>query len=105
MKGVPGSLHLSRALADLISLRGLAGSRGNDQLAEAWRDVVAGEFVERTKVLGVKRGILRVGVASAPLLSELVSFHKAELLDALQSRHADLRIRDLQFRLQSGIGE
>ena len=105
MKGTFGSLHLSRALADVISLRGLAGKRSNDQLAAAWRHVVGSEFSERTRVLGVRRGILQIGVASAPLLSELVSFHKTELLERLQSEHADLKIRDLKFRLQSSIGE
>lgn len=95
---------LSRAISELIAVRGLAHVRGDRQIASVWEQVAGPAIARRTKVLGVSRGVLSVGVASSALLNELVSFHKTSLLAALQNEHANLRIRDLRFRLKSDVG-
>lgn len=95
--------HLSKALSDLIALKGLVRVRGEGQLASIWSGVAGPEISRQTKVLGINRGVLRIGVSNAPLLSELVSFRKTSLLKVFQEEHADLKIRDLKFRLKGTL--
>jgi hypothetical protein len=100
MKRSSGPETLGKALAEWVALRGPVRPRGDAQLAGIWRAVVGPRIAAATKVLGVKRGVLQVGVTNSPLLSELVSFHKESLLAALARDHAHLAIRDLKFRLK-----
>jgi hypothetical protein len=100
MAGQPDPQPLARALAELIALRGYARVRGDQQLQSAWQDV-AGQFACSTRVLGLERGVLQIGVTNAPLLGELVSFHRGTLLESLRQKHPDLKIRDLKFKLRS----
>ena len=90
--------HLSQALSELIALRGLARVRGDAQLDEVWREVAGSDIARQTKVLGISRGILQIGVSNSPLLSELALFHKFSLLKVLQEQHAGLNIHDIKFR-------
>ena len=99
-----GPQPLSQALSELITLRGYARVMGNAQLQAAWTDVAGPQIASQTRASAIKRGVLQVGVAHAPLLAELVSFHKATLLKGLQANHADLKIRDLKFKLDSDVG-
>lgn len=98
-----GPQHLSKALSQLIALRGLAGVRGESQLATVWKEVAGEKIAAGTRVLGINRGVLQVAVGNSPLLSELAAFHKGALLAALQERHADLKIRDLKFKLKGDL--
>ena len=98
-----GPTHLSQALSELIALRGLARVRGESQLADVWKEVAGPHIAQNTRVIGINRGTLQIAVTNAPLLSELASFHKSSLLQTLQTRHADLKIRDLKFRLRGEL--
>lgn len=92
---------LAKALSELIALRGFARVRGDAQLTSVWSEVAGETIAAQTKVIGIKRGVLQVSVSNSPLLGELVSFHKTSLLKALKKQHADLKIRDLKFRLKA----
>ncbi len=94
---------LSAALSELITLRGWARAGGDSQLAEAWNAVAGEATVKQTRVQKLKRGVLHVAVTNAPLLSELASFHRVDLLERLQTDYPELRIRDLKFRLQGRL--
>lgn len=96
--------HLSRALSDLIAMRGLARSRGDAQLTAVWNEVAGEEVAGKTRVQGIKRGVLHVSVSNSALLSELASFHKMNLIDDLRERRPDLKIRDVKFRLNGQLG-
>lgn len=96
-------LHVSQALSELIALRGLARLRGESQLADVWKQIAGPHIARNTRVIGINRGALQIAVTNAALLSELASFHKASLLQALQANHADLKIRDLKFRLRGEL--
>lgn len=91
---------LSESLSEIVAFRGLARTQGDERLAEIWSEAVGDRIASSTRVIGIKRGVLHVGVRSAPLLSELAAFQKATLLQTLQEKHADLKIRDLKFVLQ-----
>ena len=100
----PGPQHLSRAIADLIALRGYARRRGDADLQTAWAGVAGPDVASQTRAVAIKRGVLQVSVAHAPLLSELVSYSKGMLLQELQARHPHLNLRDLKFKLDSDVG-
>jgi predicted nucleic acid-binding Zn ribbon protein len=96
-----GPHPLSSVLSRLMTLRGYGRIQGDRQLRELWRRVAGEEIAERTRVIGLRNGVLQVGVSSAPLLSELTSFHRHSLLQALRAEAADIGVRDLKFRLRS----
>ena len=96
--------HVSRALSDLIALRGFARVRGDAQLSALWNEVAGTVIGDQTKVLGIRRGVLNVGVSNAPLLSELASFHMTSLLESIQNRRPDLQIKRLKFRMNGHMG-
>lgn len=96
---------LAEAISRLIALRGLARSRGSEQMTNVWREVAGEHLARGTRVISFQRGILNIGVSNAALLSELVSFHQGELLGRLKREHADLKIRSLKFRLQGRMDD
>ena len=99
----PGPQRLSSALAELIARRGYARVRGDAQLQSAWAEAAGATIARQTRVLASRRGGLHVAVDHAPLLSELAGYYRQALLVKLQETHAELRIRDLKFKLDSGI--
>jgi predicted nucleic acid-binding Zn ribbon protein len=103
MTGSPGPERLSRALAELIARRGYARVRAAGQLQSAWAEIAGVTIARQTRVMAIRRGVLHVAVGHAPLLSELAGYYRQTLLEKLQERHADLKIRDLKFKLDSGV--
>ena len=103
MGAVSNPIRLSEALSELIAVKGLAQIKGFEQLQAIWNETSGHKIASETKVLKFRRGVLLVGVSSAPLLSELVGFHKTSLLNSLQKNHLGLEIYDLKFRLVSSI--
>ncbi len=92
---------LAKALSELIAMRGFARVRGKTQLNDIWRDVAGDHIAEFTKPIEVKRGVLHIAVSNSAMLGELVSFHQMNLLAELTSKHADLKIKSLKFKLQT----
>jgi predicted nucleic acid-binding Zn ribbon protein len=96
-----GPHQLGDVLSRLMTLRGYGRTQGDRRLRELWQRVAGEEIAERTKVIGLRNGVLQIGVSSAPLLSELTSFHRHSLLQALRAEAAEIGVRDLKFRLRS----
>ena len=96
---------LSAALAELIARRGFARVQGSAQLVGIWKQVAGAQFADKTKVIGLKRGVLEIAVNSSGLLSQLASFHQAPLLKTLKTEHPDLKIKDLRFKLRNDVTE
>ena len=99
----PGPLHLSKALAELIALRGLARPQGDAQLQAAWDQAAGSEIAPHTRVGELSRGTLQIQVANAALLAELNGFHKTTILKSLQQTRPELRVKSLKFRLQTNL--
>jgi len=97
--------HEPQALGDVLSrlmaLRGYGRVRGGQQLAEIWRTAAGEKIAARTRVMGLKHGVLQIGVSNAALLSELASFHRHSLLESLRQCGREHGIRDLKFRLRA----
>lgn len=100
----PGPQRLSQALSELIAYRGYARVQGDAQLQSAWAGVAGAIIARQTRAVAIKRGVLHVAVASAPLLSELAGFYRVAFLERLREQHSDLRIREVKFRLDSDLG-
>ncbi len=98
-----GPQKLSLALGELIALRGYARARGDAQLQSAWTDAAGTTIARQTRAVAIRRGVLHVAVDHAPLLSELAGFYRQAFLQKLQELHAHLGIRDLKFKLDSGL--
>ena len=98
-----GPQKLSLALSQLIALRGYARPRGDAQLQNAWRDAAGQPIAKQSRAVAIRRGVLHVSVGNSALLSELTGFHKQTLLEKLTELHADLKIKDLKFKLDSNI--
>lgn len=105
MSRASGPRPVAQALSELIVRRGLAREQAGAQLQAAWAEAVGPQFAAQTRVVGLKRGVLEVGVGNAALLSELVSFHNQSLLDTLQTSRPELSVRSLKFRLKSSISQ
>ena len=103
MGGGSGPLHVSRALSELVALRGLARVQSGSQLEAAWNHTAGAEIASATRVQGIRRGVMQVAVGNAPLLGELASFHKSTLLEAFRKDHPHLKVRDLKFVLKGDI--
>lgn len=100
-----GPRSLSQALSNLIQIRGYARVQGDAQLQSAWAAVAGATIARQSRAVGIKRGVLQVSVGSAPLLSELAGFYRVAFLEKLREQFADLKIRDLKFRLDSDLGQ
>jgi len=100
----PGPQRLSSALSELIGLRGYARPQGDAQLQSAWAAAAGPTVARETRAVAIRRGVLQVSVAHAPLLSELAGFFRQSLVAKLGELHADLNIRDIKFKLDSGVG-
>lgn len=96
---------LGAALSQLIALKGLANSRGDAQLAETWKNVAGERIADRTVVLGVHRGVLQIGVVSSAMMNELAAFHKGRLVEELKDKHAELKVKDIKFRLRGDLAK
>ena len=94
---------LSSVLSELIAKKGIARVQGNAQLVGIWKSVAGERISSRTKVLGLKRGMLEVGVDNSALMNELASFQKTALLYKLQKEHSEQKINDLRFKLRSDL--
>lgn len=95
-----GPQDISAVLSELFSLRGWGRVRGEAELADIWHRVAEEDWYHRTRVLGCRRGVLQIAVDSAPLRSELETFHRRSLLSALQQAAPHWKVRDIKFLLQ-----
>ncbi|QDT62811.1 DciA family protein [Calycomorphotria hydatis] len=98
---IPASL--GDALNRLIQTKGIARPQANAQLVDAWKNVVEERIAEHTRVFGLHRGMLQVGVFSASLLHELVSFHQSMIEAELAEKYPDLHIQGVKFKLRSDL--
>ncbi len=96
---------LGSALSQLFALKGYANVKGDAQLSDSWKQVAGDRIAERTMVLGMHRGVLQIGVSSAAMLGELASFHKLQLIEGLQKRFPELKLKGIKFRLRGDLAK
>ena len=94
-----GPKPLSEILGALFVARGYARLRAASVLEEAWNAAVGEPACRRTRLGGVKRGVLTVTVAHPALLEELAAFRKPEILAALRRSAPGVVVHDIRFRV------
>ena len=85
-------------ISKLIASRGFSQEIFNDELQQAWQNVVGSSFTGKTQATIVQRGALQVTVDSSPALQQL-GFNKTKLLADIQTALPDAGIRSLKFRV------
>ena len=96
---------LGDVISHLFALRGYGRVQGKKQLEESWNEVVGDLIAELTTVMGLKNGVLQIGVGNSALISELAAFLKPEFLEKLQTDHSHLKIRDIKFKLRGNLSK
>lgn len=71
------------------------------RLSELWKRIAGTEISERTRVIGLRNGVLIVAVSNAALLGELTSFHQHDLTQALRRDPEGQTIKKLRFQLRA----
>lgn len=73
----------------------------SESVFSLWEKVVGGEIGRHTRVVLFNNGELVVEVDSAPLLNELSTYYKQEILDSLKEHEEFRRVHTLRFRAGS----
>jgi hypothetical protein len=63
-----------------------------------WKEVVGEEIAARTRVVDMSQGELVVEVDSAPLLNELSTYYRSEILETLKGHEEFKGVQKLRFR-------
>lgn len=72
-----------------------------DSIFVRWKEVVGDELAAATRVVRCAAGVLTVEVSSAPLLNELATYRKNEILRSVQSLEEFRGIREIRFKAGS----
>ncbi|MBI5368624.1 MAG: DUF721 domain-containing protein [Planctomycetes bacterium] len=75
----------------------LAGYMRLREVRDRWIEIAGPRLAAHSRVMTLDRGVLRIEVDSAPLLSELAGFGRADLLRRLQEALPKKPIRELKF--------
>jgi hypothetical protein len=96
-----GEAHVSELLE-----KWLKSNRASERLEKGncfslWKEVVGEDLAQSTRVVEVRNGEMIVEVNSAPLLNELSTYFREEILDALREREEFRGVHKLRFRAGS----
>lgn len=94
-----GPSALGDVLGSLFASKGFARLRAASELEAAWIEAAGEDVADRSKVGGVRHGVLAITVAHPALLEELSAFRKAELLASLRRIVPNVPLHDLKFRV------
>lgn len=95
----PAPEPIKEILARLFTARGWGRRQARLHLERAWADAVGPEYEANTRVLGLKRGVFEIEVASAVLVQELTHYHKRRLLESLRAKLPAEQIKELRFKV------
>ena len=90
--------HISQIVADLLARTGVAQPQATRELEAAWRDIVGGALADVSRPVRIYRARLEVVVAHSTAVQEL-TFRKGEILQQLNQRWPDRRVKDIKFRV------
>tara|TARA_R110002096_G_scaffold122929_8_gene266144 strand:+ start:10369 stop:10761 length:393 start_codon:yes stop_codon:yes gene_type:complete len=89
----------SQDLEKVLSKLGIQERLLEDQMIEAWGEVVGPAVAHNTRPVQIKRGELVVAVTQPALKYDLERFHRGEILRRLQEQFGTATIRSLRFRV------
>lgn len=89
---------LAEALAKVVSKLGLAEQLCEEQVREAWREIVGDFLASHSEPAGMQRGILTIQVLQPSVRFELERSWKPEILKKLRQKFGAKVIRGIRFR-------
>lgn len=96
-----GPRKLKDVLSQLFVERGWGRRQARLHVERAWEAAAGAAVARKTRVGAVRRGVLEVEVANAPLMQELNDYHKKRLLTEMKKRLPGEGITALRFRAGS----
>ena len=98
--------HEAEGISSILS-RWMAKNRvrarvQDDSVFGLWPEIVGEDLASVTRPLRLSGGVLTVEVSSAPLLQELATYRRGEILASLRAHPGLENIRDLRFRAGQG---
>jgi predicted nucleic acid-binding Zn ribbon protein len=84
-------------LSELFAFKGYACVQATSELECHWRTVAGDLAARHSRPRSVRGGVLEIVVDNSALLQELASFQREALLEKLQCRLPELKLRALRF--------
>ena len=84
-------------VAELMKEPVIAAWMALRDVRERWVELAGAGVASHTRILTLDRGVLKIEVDSSPLMAELATFRKDELLRKLVAAFPAKRLRDLKF--------
>lgn len=94
---------LGEAIQQFLKAQGLLARRGKEDLTAAWREAAGEAVAGHSRVCAPRKGVLRIEIDSAPLLHELNSFRRGELLAAMQRLCPRAALVEIRFAPNSKV--
>ncbi|HZZ80929.1 MAG TPA: DUF721 domain-containing protein [Gemmataceae bacterium] len=95
----PDPEPIKEVLARLFLARGWGRRQGRMQLERVWAETVGADYDGQTRVLGLRRGVFEIEVASAVLVQELTHYHRKRLIAELRQKLPGQTIKELKFKV------
>ncbi len=96
--GGKGPEALEDILRRWLKENSLDTTLGRAQLESCWKDTVGDEVADRTRIVDLRGGTLVVEVDSAPLLGELSSYYREEIMSSLRQSEGFPNFQNIRFR-------
>ncbi|MBP9840861.1 MAG: DUF721 domain-containing protein [Simkaniaceae bacterium] len=93
----PTARHIQQLIPEVLQSMSSTFKEGGELIMGAWVEVVGEKLAPMTAATSFERGVLRVKVKNATLLSLLREHEKGALLSELKRRFPTLTIKDIVF--------
>ncbi|HEY5793004.1 MAG TPA: DUF721 domain-containing protein [Chthoniobacterales bacterium] len=89
---------ISEVLKQILPKLGLKDRLDEQEIQDAWHEIVGDFLANHAKPSGLKHGVLLIQVIQASVRYELETVWKAKILLRLQERFGAKKIREVKFR-------
>ncbi len=93
--------EIAKILSRWLSTHRVRERVSEDSIYARWKDVVGEEIAAATRVVRCARGVITVEVSSAPLLTELATYHREDILASIRALEGFEATREIRFRAGS----
>ncbi|MBL4884552.1 MAG: DUF721 domain-containing protein [Planctomycetaceae bacterium] len=100
-----GPVGIGNPLREVLARRKIGRQLQSLELTDLWKSSIEVQFIERTKVVSLRNGVLLIDVSDSVLMSELSNFHKRQILRDLNQKRPEMEIKNLKFRLNAKLGK
>ncbi len=91
--------NLKSVVGDFLKKSGLKWMLNNKNIICLWNEVVGEEIAKKTKIKGLRAGVLQVDVYSSTLKAELEQFFKESIIDSIKELDPESKVINIKFYL------